>query len=217
MGLTYCTITPDRGDRPELFKHCIKQLAKINGGKPPNNSYLLNDRPISEQVDLVPRIKKGVEMARRDGVEFVFIIESDDYYPANYFSLFGDLSDTDFVGFSSTTYYNIRNRTYETMQHKDRSSLFCTGFRISALDKFNWPNDNTTFLDIRLWEYTIRHDKRVKLLPDNPCLGIKHGIGRCGGKAHRLHLKNQDNNLHFLETYVDKESFEFYKDLMSKI
>lgn len=215
--MNYCTITPDRGDRPEFFQFCLSQLSKMQG-QHPMNAYLMNDKPTSDQVDLVPRIRKGVELAQRDGFEWAFIIENDDYYPANYFSLFGDLSAYDFVGFSSTTYYNLRNCTYETMDHPGRSSLFCTGFRISSLEKFNWPKDNTTFLDIRLWEFANRHG-RVKLIEDNPCIGIKHGIGKCGGKAHGMRLKIKDsiNDAAYLRANVDAESFEFYTDLMWKI
>lgn len=212
--MNYCTITPDRGDRPEFFQFCLKQLTKMNGGKPPMNAYLMNDKPISEEVDLVPRIRKGVELAKRDGFEWCFIIENDDYYPADYFSLFGDLSELDFVGFSETTYYNLRNQTYEMMQHPSRSSLFCTGFRISALDRFNWPKDTTTFLDIRLWEYAQRF--RVKLLSNNPCIGIKHGIGKCGGKAHRNKLKFQDDT-RFLLHNADTEAYHFYYKLITTL
>lgn len=180
------------------------------------NAYLMNDRPTSDQPDLVPRIRKGVELAKRDGFEWAFIIEDDDYYPYDYFQQVGDLSDYDFVGFNTTTYYNLRNQTYETMSHRGRSSLFCTGFRISALEKFNWPKDNTTFLDIRLWEFANR-EGRIKLIENNPCLGIKHGVGKCGGKAHRMTLKNSDPNAEFLRYSVDNDAFDFYTDLMKKL
>lgn len=176
------------------------------------NAYLMNDRPTSDQPDLVPRIRKGVELAKRDGFEWAFIIEDDDYYPYDYFQQVGDLSDYDFVGFNTTTYYNLRNQTYETMSHHGRSSLFCTGFRISALNMFNWPKDSVTFLDIRLWEYAQQF--RVKLIERNPCLGIKHGIGKCGGKAHRNVLKMKDEHTTFLYSNVDTEAFEFYNKLM---
>jgi hypothetical protein len=213
----YCTITPSRGDRPELLNFCFKQLKKMNGGFHVNNGYIMNERPLSDEVDLVPRIKAGIEMAKKDGFEWVFIIEDDDYYCSDYFSRFGDLNGVDFVGYSSTVYYNLRNRTCEVLKHPGRSSLFCTGFRISALDNFSWPNNNTTFLDIRLWEYANRYNKRIRLIEDNPCLGIKHGLGKCGGKGHRMNLKNQDNNLHFLESFVDGEAFQFYKQLIEKL
>lgn len=216
LGVKLCTITPTRGDRQNLLLFCLGSIKKMNGGNM-DSAFLVRFQPKNDEVDLVTRVKHGIGEAKNNGYDFAFIIEDDDWYPGNYLTAFGDLSNYDFVGFSSTTYYNIRNRTYETLKHKDRSSLFCTGFRISALDSFNWPNDNAKFLDIALWEYANRSNKRIKLLEDNPCLGIKHGIGKCAGKGHVMHLKNQDNNLQFLKGYVDQESFEFYTKLMETL
>jgi hypothetical protein len=209
-----CTITPDRGDRPELFQFCIKQINRMGMG---NSSYLMNEKPKSDMIDLVPRIREGVEMAKRDGFEWAFIIENDDAYPVNYIENFGDLSQSDFVGYSSTLYYNIRNKTWQVFEHPGRSSLFCTGFRLSALDKFNWPKDNTAFLDIKLWEYANNHDKRINLLEGFYPVGIKHGIGRCGGKGHKMELKYKDSELNDLKMFVDAEALEFYRDLMEKL
>jgi len=214
--MNYCTITPSRGDRPGLLQFCVKQLQKINGVEHVMNAYIINEKPKSAEVDIVPRVRQGIEMAKRDGFEFVFIIEDDDFYPDNYFSLYGDLSGLDFVGYSDTVYYNLKTGTYETLNHPGRSSLFCTGFRISALDRFNWPNDNEKFLDVKLWDYCMRYSKNDKLLKGNPCLGIKaHGQGKVAGKGHVIPLKQRDNDdLSFLKSRVDEESFQFYKQLM---
>lgn len=215
--MNYCTITPDRGDRGELFEFCIKQLTKINGGYP-KNAYIMNERPVSAEIDLVPRVRKGIELAKKDGFEFVFIIESDDYYIKDYFNSFGDLHGVDFVGYNDTVYYNIRTRSYETLTHPGRSSLFCTGFRIDALDRFDWGRikDNDKFLDVKLWEYCMRYGKSHRLLTDNPCLGIKgHGIGKVAGKGHVKPLPNHDKDLSFLKSRVDEEAFMFYSKLMN--
>ena len=187
------------------------------GNNPLLNAYIINHTPKSDSVDLVLRVKQGYNMAKRDGFEYVFIIEDDDYYPENYFELFGDFWNYDFVGYSDTVYYNLRNKTHQTFVHKERASLFCTGFKVSALEKFNWPNDNYTFLDIRLWEYANMSGKSIKLLPNNPCLGIKHGIGKTGGKAHGMVLQNCDKDISYLRSRVDAEAFEFYKDFMDKL
>lgn len=209
--MKYCAIVPDRGDRPQFFEFCVKQINRMGMG---NACYLMNEKPKSDEVDIVPRIRQGIEMAKHDGFEFIYCIESDDWYPADYIT--GDVSNLDFIGFSSTLYYNLRNRTYEIMKHKGRSSLFCTGFRISALEGFNWPADNAKFLDIDLWQFANNFKKRIKLIEEPIALGIKHGIGKCGGKGHQLHMKNQDNNLHFLQTFVDEEAFIFYSNLIKE-
>jgi hypothetical protein len=218
--IDYCTITPTRGDRPELFKFCIKQLDKMAGDKPLLNAYIINEQPKSDFVDLVSRIRQGYEMAKRDGFKYIFIIEDDDYYPENYLTNLYSIAasgDYDFIGYSDTVYYNLRNKTYQIFNHKDRASLFSTGFKVSALDNFTWPNDNHVFLDIKLWEYANRSAKKIKLLENNPCLGIKHGIGKTGGKGHQMVLQNKDEDLKYLQCMVDSEAFEFYKNIMNKL
>ena len=206
--MTRCTITPTRGgERKPLFEFCMKQLTEFTGGK---NNYVMNDPPTSNEPDLIPRIKKGIELARRDGFTTVRIVEDDDYYSKEYFQDF----EEDFFGYSDTTYYNLRNGTYATFKHPGRSSLFTTAFKIKALDGFNWPKDNSVFLDLALWTFAKKTKKKIKLLKENPCLGIKHGIGKCGGKGHRMTMRYKDNDLKFLRSRVSEEAFEFYKTLM---
>lgn len=215
----YATITPSRGDRKELLNFCMGRLADMNElPNSPVRNYIMAGTPIDEKIDLVRRVRNAVEWAEADGIDFVFIIEDDDFYPMNYFSLFGDLDNVDFVGFSDTKYYNLKTRTYQRFDHPERSSLFTTGFRISALDIFNWPKDDYKWLDVALWDYANRAKKRIKLLKDNPCVGIKaHGMGLCAGKGHVIPLKNTDTDLSVLKGAMDKEAFEFYTGLMEKI
>lgn len=207
----FCTITPNRGgERASLLEHCVRQLQRMGCQM---NSYIINHPAKSSACDLVPRVKEGIELARRDGFEYVFIVESDDYYPSDYFQHFSP--GYDFYGFDTTVYYNIKNRTFSGVDHhRGRASLFCTGFRIAALDTFNWPSDDYVFLDIKLWEYANARRKKIQLLSiPNPCLGIKHGIGKVGGNGHRGQQRNQDRDLSYLKKHVDAESFEFYHNL----
>lgn len=185
-------------------------------------AYVIDFAPESSQVDIVPRIKEGVRLAQNDGVDFVFILEDDDFYSFNYIKEYGDLSEIDFCGYSSSIYYNIFTRTYEILKHSGRSSLCCTGFRINALigknEDFTWPSAATKFLDIDLWTYATENKKRIKLLPDPIVVGIKgHKQGMAAGKGHVMHLKNQDHDLHFLSQLVDESAMEFYKELMKKL
>jgi hypothetical protein len=75
----------------------------------------------------------------------------------------------------------------------------------------NWCDDNDVFLDLHLWK---KH-KGITFTPEKPIsLGIKHGIGLCGGSGHnRMVLTEHDNRMEFLELLVDSESFKFYKKL----
>lgn len=212
MPEQFTTITPTRGDRNNLLSFTLKRVLHKA-----NYQITVLYPPVSEAIDIVPRVKKGIEMAKRNGYDFVFIVEDDDYYNEGFFNSWGDLDNLDFVGFSDTIYYNLKNRTYQTFDHEGRSSLFCTGIRISALDNFNWPNDSWPFLDVRLWEFATRYDKRISLLKGNPTLGIKgHGQGKAAGKGHTMMMKHSDNDHSFLKSRVDNEAFEFYTGLINK-
>lgn len=206
--MDYCTITPTRGDRPQLLAFCKHQLDRMSEGRP---SFVIDYKPKSVDADLVPRIKVGLEMAKKEECEYVFIVEDDDYYPSDY--LRSKVLDFDFFGYRSTTYYNLRNNTYATYQHRDRSSLFCTGFKVAALDRFTWPSDHSVFLDLEIWDYAIRNRKKIILEDINPCVGIKHNLGKTGGKAHRWEMNNWDKDRRRLSQMVDQEAFEFYKSL----
>lgn len=212
----FCAIIPDRGDRVELTEFCFRQLDRMT--LKPDKVYHICHQPISDEMDLVGRVAHGVERAEMDGIDLCFIIENDDYYPANYFEAFVPYCGNQFFGYEDTTYYNIKSRRYQFFEHINRSSLFCTGFRASALQRFSWPSGKRRFLDISLWDYAVINQKSIKLLLNNPCLGIKgHGFGMMGGKGHKIPLGVQDDDLSSLKRLIDTEAFEFYTDLMKKI
>ena len=206
--MDYCTITPTRDDRPQFLNFCKHQLDRMSEGRP---NFIIDYKPRGTFPDLVPRIQVGIELAKEAGCEYIFIVENDDYYPIDY--LRTKVLDFDFWGCETTTYYNLRTRSYARYPHKHRSSLFCTGFKISAMDGFHWPSDTSVFLDLEIWDYAIRKRKRISLDQHNPCLGIKHGIGMCGGKGHRWDMVHKDKNYQYLQENVDADAFEFYKSL----
>lgn len=209
-GMT-ATLTCNRGkDRPQLMEFCNVQLDRLNPY--PDMVIIVQYEPTSNQVDLIPRMKKGVQIAKGNGVETIYVVESDDYYCPNYFEQMA-IGDYDFIGYNNTVYYNIKKRTWERTYH-DHSSLFCTAFKVAALDNFVWPPDDYLWLDIALWKYAKQNNKKWKLIEtDNPCIGIKHGVGKVGGKGHVQNLKNADPELKWLKGKVDNEAFEFYSNL----
>ena len=211
-----CIIMPDRCDRPEFFAFAVKQINRMGFGK---DAFIMNDRPRSNDIDLVWRIKEGLKMAKAEGFEFVIIMENDDAYHEEYILHLQDYWNYDFVGFSTTTYYNIKARTWQKFNHPGRSSLFCTGFRISALSDNFWNRikDSERFLDIKIWEEANRTGAKILLMPENPCIGIKHGLGKTGGKGHTMDLENRDPEMKWLKDHTDEEAFEFYKDLRLKL
>jgi len=211
--MNYCTITPDRGDRPVLLEFCENRFEKIVG----SNRLTISYEPLSKNCDIIPRIRHGITVCKLRSYQWAFIIENDDYYPIDYIkNLLPHLENIDFIGYQNTFYYNIKTRRYQRMEHETHSSLFCTGFRISALDDFQWPPDDNPFLDIALWKHAKQKHRWKLLRNDNPCIGIKgHGMGKMGGKGHRLELNQADPDMKWFRAKLnDEKAFEFYKSII---
>lgn len=204
--MSFCAITPTRGDRDKFVDHLGWQISRMT--VKPDQWFIIDYPPKSSGFDLVDRVKEGIRMAYAEGFDEVFVLEDDDAYSADYFETM-TLGNYSFIGSEKTTYYNIRNRTWQTMEHRGRSSLFHTGFKISALNGFVWPKDTDPFLDIPLW----KHAKNAKFV-EQKAIGIKHNIGIVAGRGHKMSMKNRDLNMEWLSANVDKESFEFYKSIV---
>lgn len=208
--MTFCAIIPDRGDRKELTKHCLWQLSRMT--LKPDQIYHIQFPPESDRFDLTERVKQGWKLAKQDGIEWCCIIENDDFYPANYFETIFSVDDSEFsfIGNDTTTYYNLKNNTWRTWNHPLRSSLFTTCFKTDVMEDMRWSTSNTPFLDISIWEYA---EGLGKYFVHTSAVGIKHGLGKCGGKGHKMIMENKDHNFEYLKSIVDKESFEFYSKL----
>lgn len=204
--MKFATITPDRGDRKPLMDFCKYQISRFE--VKPDKSYFIDYPPRTEKIDIVPRFLEGIERAKEDGFDLVFVLESDDYYDSTYFN---HIPDADFIGEANSIYYNLRNKTYQNFSHPGRSSLFTTGFKISALKGFK-PTATERFLDISLWKFAF-DNKKETAFRETGAIGIKHGIGLCGGKGHQMRLKHTDNNLEWLSEHVDSTAYEFYKSI----
>ncbi len=207
--MKFCTITPTRKDRPQFLAFCKYQLSRME--TEPVHSYFIDYPPKDGSVDLIPRIKEGISQAARDGFNQVMIVEDDDFYPKTYFN---NLIDSDFTGSQYTTYYNLKNKTYQEWHHPRRASLFVTGFKISALNTFEWPEDNERFLDLSIWNYAINQRKKsIHWRESQGAIGIKHGIGLCGGRGHTQFNKDRDFDHVWLKEHTDADAFDFYKSL----
>lgn len=206
---SFATITPDRGDRPRFMEFCRHQISRFT--VKPDKSYFIDYPPKSETKDLVERVQVGIEMAKADAIDKVFIIESDDYYPADYFERIDMRSDI--VGDDRTIYYHIGNNGFSHERHPFHASLFTTGFRLSSFDKFNYNSVKGVWLDVELW----RHARRRKLnnrFFDSGCVGIKHGIGLTGGIGHRERIyKKFDKDWKILASMVDADALDFYMEI----
>jgi len=176
----------------------------------PERIYHINYIPLNGEMDLTQRVITGIDQSERDGIDKCFIIENDDYYPDDYFEKMQ--FDCDMIGSEKTTYYNLKFKRYKYLRHLGRSSLFCTGFRISKIKNMVFPLKS---LDIRMWLFA--QNLKVKFV--NPgAIGIKHGIGLCGGMGHQFNANyTKDSGMWYLKGQVRDESFEFYKSYHKKL
>jgi len=204
----FSVIIPDRNDRKELTEHCFFQMDRQT--LKPERIYHINYVPLNGEMDLTQRVMKGIDQSERDGIDKCFVIENDDYYPDDYFEKMQ--FDCDMIGSEKTIYYNIKYKRYKVLHHFNRSSLFCTGFRISKIKNMVFPLKS---LDMRMWLFA----QNLKVEFVNPgAIGIKHGVGLCGGSSHKFNASYiKDSGMWYLKKQVREESFEFYKSYNKKL
>lgn len=216
-------IIPTRNERPEMLGHLLNVQLPMQTFVP-DKIYLIDSGVIIPRkgiVDLAERLIAGIDMAIRDCIDLIYIMEDDDYYPNSHIIPFDSV---DFLGIEKTIYYHLFRKRYITMEHKNRSSLFCTAFSLCAGHGFaewmarNWNKIKyNPFLDIELWNYVNEYDyKKIFLRPAMMPIGIKHGMGLCGGNAHNndFHYNRIDYGYAWLKTKVRPESFEFYMNII---
>lgn len=208
MPEKFCTITPSR-DRPQFLEFCKHQISRMT--IKPDASYFIDYPAEDLRKDLIPRIRKGIEMAKSDGFDNVYILEDDDWYPKDYFQRM-PFNGEDFMGSNKTLCYSLRYHSWGFFTH-GHSSLFHTAFKISALTKFRWPDDDVAFLDLRLWKFANATRTNKHLLSEPVAISIKHNIGLAGGKGHRMDYENKDYTREHLKSLVDPEAFVFYQTL----
>lgn len=184
----------------------------------PDKVYHVNYVPESDGFDLRYRVYGGYSNALRDGIDWCFVIENDDYYPPDYFEKYLNAMSPEFghdlIGDYHTLYYNIRNRSYKHIKHSGRASLFTTALRTKMFYMESFWNFKSQFLDIDIWN-THQASKRAIL---TGAIGIKHGIGLCGGKGHNMVMR-PDAELQYLKDLLqnDNEAFEFYRSLSEEL
>lgn len=219
MNLKVGIIIPDRGDRPEFLINCWRLLQRQT--LKPEIIELVNDKPISDKVDITWRYRNGYERLRNKGLDIIAFMENDDWYSSDYLETMVNAWDAagrpDLFGTNYTIYYHIGLRAYFTMRHIDRSSAMSTFIKPDL--SFPWCDDSEPFTDMWIWTRTNIKNKKTFDPGKHVCLGIKHGVGKFGGGSHVERLERYDppRGTHdhignFLRLTVDHESFVFYKE-----
>lgn len=205
-------IIPDRNDRPLFLENCLRMMRAQT--LCPDHIEIVNDEPINDEYDITLRYRLGYDRLRRKGFDIIALIENDDWYAFDYLETmvrsWYSKGMPDLLGLNHTVYYNIKIRAYFTMHHTMRSSAMNTLIK-PDLD-FKWCADNEPYTDIHLWQ-TLKGEiiTPKKLI----CMGIKHGIGKLGGKMHIDKLaryEHLDLYSEWLKSKLDEESFKFYSN-----
>lgn len=211
-------VVPDRNDRPELLAHCLWMMGRQT--VKPDHIIVVNQESGIQGHDLTWRYKKGIDEAFRvHGCDVVPLIENDDFYAHDYIERMTTAwklcSKPDVFGLSHTQYYHVGLRKYRNMNHNNRSSAFTTLIgHPEVLGHIADIPDTETFFDLHLWK---NKDLRREVIQPNGiiALGIKHGIGMCGGKGHLTSFpyENADPDYKHLRSIVDEQSFKLYEKI----
>ena len=202
-------IIPSRGDRPGFMDNCIRMIAAQT--VLPELITVMDYAPESDKCDITQRYKRGYEKLCGKGYDVIALMEEDDWYHPAYretmLSEWEKRGRPDIFGTNYTIYYHLRLAGYFTMYHQDRASAMNTFIKPDL--EISWPVDHEPFTDMHLWRQihgcVIDPGKIISI-------GMKHGIGKCGGRSHvdKLH-RYQNLNDGFLEKTIDPESYKFYR------
>lgn len=204
-------IIPDRGDRPKFLDNCLRM---IQGQTiKPNFVHVVNEPPKDNECDITLRYKIGYEsVSEKNNFDLILLMENDDFYAPNYIETMINAwishGKPEIFGTNYTIYYHLNERAFFTMNHSRRASAMNTLIKPNL--NIQWPQNNDPYTDIALWKQL----NGITFRPENIIsIGIKHGVGKCGGKNHKCNMHryiNKDKNFDFLKQNMDVQSFNFY-------
>jgi hypothetical protein len=202
-------LIPTRGDRPQFLEHALYLLDRQD--RKPDFIEVVDDMPFSVEKDITWRYKLGCERLVNKGADLIVFWEDDDWYSSEYikkmFLGWKFARMPRIFGLNSTIYYHILTHKWFDQHHNARASAMST-LVTKDIVNVKFPPDNEPFLDLFLWKKIP--GKAISHSTIN--IGIKHGLGLCGGSGHSRHewYKNNDSGFTWLRSIVDKKSTEFY-------
>lgn len=207
-------LTPTRGDRDVFLKHCKFQVA--NQTRKPDEHLVVDSKPKSSAPDITFRYRTGCDELVKRGCDVIMFIEDDDWYSHEYIeqmvALYQRNGSPEIFGIDSSIYYNIMTRKWAQFKHAGRASMMNTMCSTKALKSIKWCDDAYSYTDMYLWK-TL---KGKSISVDKPlAIGIKHGIGLCGGGGHVNNWKsfsNYDKDWTQLQKWVNG-SLPVYKSI----
>lgn len=201
-------VIPTLGDRPEFLKFCLKRVNEQT--RKPDCIALVNYKNRNGKIDIAQRYKTGIKYLIDKGCDLIVFIEDDDYYPKTYieetYNLWVKYGRPDIIGCKETVYYHLPTSKYLTTIQK-HCSAYCTAISKKAV--YEVCGDYEAYYDVKLWA----KNKGNRVEYDNKPIGIKHGIGKCGGSGHNPRqgfYRFSDPNHEYLKSSVDSEALALY-------
>ncbi len=168
-------------------------------------------------TDITRRYKAGIAAASASA-DLIMFIEDDDWYGPRYIETmyYGwlEAGSPQCFGWDRTTYYHIVSRKHMTNTHKGRSSAMNTMITSKSISHIGFPLDSEPFFDLHVWK-SLKGKSVTRRDHDQHCIGIKHGVGMTGGKAHDKDWRGfttEDPDMFWLKERVNRESFELYSN-----
>jgi len=232
-------LIPDRGDRPQFLKNCMRMLAAqtiapahleivnflptptdpLKGELPPTDSAV-SKSPLGDLgvCDITKRYRIGYDRLRGQGFDVIAMIENDDWYSPQYLETMTEMwlrfKEPQLMGTAYTIYYHLKLRAWFEIKHPRRASAMNTFIKPDLF--IDWPADHEPFTDAHIWKQL----PGCLFTPELPiAIGMKHGEGLCGGLTHNNRFSrfiNKDYDFEWLKGVVDAESFEFYRTLYAQ-
>ncbi len=211
--MTIGVLIPTR-DRPIFLNHACEMISRQT--RQPDH-LLIVDEPTEHEIDLNYRYRIGLKKLFAEGCDCVVLWEDDDWYCPEYIEIMTNGWAKDWYtlyGLNKTIYYHLRSGKYSIINHPDRCSAMSMVVGKKILD-IEPPRDDDKDFDLYYCSKII--NKCCVSENRNLNLGIKHGIGTCGGKGHNESLSLYKNGIKDIDNKFLKnttgQDFYFYDEI----
>ena len=205
------------GDRKPLADWVRKRI------KPQVDLFIDTEHlpPFNKGWDIVPRVKYIVEEAKKAKVDFLYLVENDDYYPKDYIKRMEKVrQDADFINSYLYVRYNVGSQLLQLIGHQKGGyfigGLWTMGFKPEILSNYFWQrivNDEIRDLDGEISKFAQSKDINDVWFNDHHGVGVKgHGIGmvKKTGPHKAFNLPYMQDNGSMLSTLTDKSFMELH-------
>lgn len=222
--MSYCIVTPTRGDRPHLLLQCKKYASRQSISQSIEH-IVINYPAENDGIDLTHRMYEGLKKAKAKGHKYAFVFEDDDWYSADYVKqyfnlIIGPNPGFDIYGIDYTNYIHVGWNARWYIEHPGHSSWFCACIKLDnfPIERLKDLTSYKTFSPDLDWEIfndnKLRLKKKVVRVPPI-AIGIKHNQGTPAGMGHvnkQIYARHRNKGFDFLKMHLSKDDYNFYKE-----